>query len=199
MVPTHVKRHRTRSVAVCRGKCVPLLIPDRADRIGDLLPRKTAGSKVSQSGLLSSISLEQLAHANVSPLGTATTAPDQISVVSIPCTPRLEISGRRRRLCDISRKRGSISLMGRLRVFSHRAASFGSVGRRGNPCTASNRSSAFNGSKPFGGCSNVRIVPPLGRVMVDMLTLCCCVLLLSFHFSNFALSHLNSFIDRRYH
>jgi hypothetical protein len=54
-------RHGTRSVPVCRGECLPFLIPDRAHGLGDLLPRKTPRSDVSQAGLLSPVSFEQLA------------------------------------------------------------------------------------------------------------------------------------------
>jgi len=72
-------------------------------------------------------------HWKLSPLGVYTTAPDQISVVSVPRTPRLNDSGNRRRLCVISRKVGSVNVMGRLRIASQRPANFGSAGATGKP------------------------------------------------------------------
>src|SRR5260221_1782921 len=62
MLSSYIERHGMRSVPVCRGECLPFLIPDRAHGLGDLLPRKPPRPDVSQAGLLSPVSFEQLAH-----------------------------------------------------------------------------------------------------------------------------------------
>src|SRR5438128_1558531 len=63
MVPSYMECYGTRSAAVCGAKCLPLLIPNRAYRLYDLLPRKMPSFNVSQASLLAPVSSEQLAHA----------------------------------------------------------------------------------------------------------------------------------------
>src|ERR1700745_2131729 len=63
MVSSHMECHGAGSAPVWRGEGLPFWIPDRAHCLDDLVPRKTPRSDVSQAGLLSPVSFEQLAHA----------------------------------------------------------------------------------------------------------------------------------------